>query len=200
MLNGRFSYGPLGRHYADALRDLREARSAIIAAAIIFLCGALAGLAYPSLGEEGIAAIKGLAGQLAGQGLLPLIALIFIRNSVAASVTVVSGPLLGIIPFLGAAVNGLVFGAAISLIVRMHEATSLLKLFPHGLLELPAMVTAWGVGIRQAGWLFLRRKDQPLSRRRRGAYRVLLLIVIPLLFAAAVMEGTSIYIALREVK
>jgi stage II sporulation protein M len=144
--------------------------------------------------------MKRFAAHLPHKSMPALIALIFLKNVLAAVLSVLAGPLLGILPFFAAMVNGVLIGVVFSYMAQTKSATSMvLSLIPHGLFELPAMCMAWGLGIWQGIWFFEKNKTGTLGERRKKALRVLLLIIVPLLLIAAIIEGADI-VAGRAVK
>ena len=181
------------KSYSAALTDLCEARVLILSSAIIFIAGIVIGIRYPSWSEGGLSAMKQFAKQLSQENLFALILAIFLRNSMVASICVVSGPLLGIVPMLVSILNGLLLGSALTYVGEAHRITAVLLLLPHGIFELPALFTACGLGLWQGIRVF-RKNAPPLKERRAKSLRILFVIVLPLLLVAAIIEGTSIYI------
>jgi uncharacterized membrane protein SpoIIM required for sporulation len=182
-------------HYISSLKDLRAARLSIFLAALLFVAGIGLGLAHPEWSDEGFSAMKQFAAHLPHRSMSALIAIIFLKNVLAAVLSVLTGPLLGILPFFAAIVNGVLIGVVFSYMAQTKSAgmtSMVLSLIPHGLFELPAMCMAWGLGIWQGIWFFEKNKTGTLGERRKKALRVLLLIIVPLLLVAAIIEGTGI--------
>lgn len=182
----------IGKNYMEALADLRRVRWLILAAAIIFIAGIAIGARHPSWSEGSLSALKQFARQLSRENLFALVLAIFLRNSLVASVCVVSGPLLGVLPLLISVLNGLILGSALSYVDEAHRVTALLLLLPHGIFELPALFTACGIGLWQGITVF-QKNATPLRERRSRSLRILFIVVIPLLLIAAIIEGTNIY-------
>jgi len=180
------------KHYIEAFEALREAGKPILVALVLFLGGIIIGLMHPSWAEGDLAFLKEIARQLYGKSTFAIIGTLFLRNSLSAVFSVVLGPLLGIVPLLGALVNGLLVGLTFTYVGEANWINTLLQLLPHGLFELPAMFTAWGLGIWQGIWFFQKSVKPSFRERRRKALRILVLIIIPLLLIAAAIEGTSI--------
>ena len=182
-------------HYKSSLEDLREARPSIFLAALLFISGIGLGLAHPEWSQEGLSSMKHFAGHLPDKSMPALIAVIFLKNVLAAVLSVVSGPLLGILSFFAAIVNGLLLGAVFSYAAHTHRTAVtdvIIPLLPHGLFELPAMFMAWGLGIWQGIWFFEKNRTGTLRERRNKSLSALLLIIVPLLLVAAIIEGTGI--------
>ena len=186
------------KQYIEAFEALREAGKLILVALLLFLGGIIIGLTHPSWAEMDLAFLKEIARQLYGKSTYAIIGTLFLRNSLAAALSVVLGPLLGIVPVLGALVNGLLVGLTFTYVSEADKIKTLLQLLPHGLFELPAMFMAWGLGIWQGIWVFQKSVKPSFRVRRRKALRILVLIIIPLILIAAVIEGTSIHALMQK--
>lgn len=179
--------------FRKSLLDMREAANAVIVAAIIFCAGISIGMLYPSWSEEQLSALKTIAASLIGKSMHMIILTIFLKNSLAAAIAVILGPLLGIPPAFGALSNGVLLGATLSQINREDTMVFLLQLLPHGILEIPAIFMAWGIGIWQGAWFFQINRPHSFRDRTIKALRIFFIIIIPLLLCAAIIEGTLIY-------
>jgi len=180
------------KQYSRAFLDLRDAGNALLVAVIIFLAGILLGLTNPSWGDDLISAMKGMARHISGKGTFLIIVAIFFRNSLSAAISVISGPLIGIIPVLGAVTNGLLLGAVLAHFSVQERIDAVVLLVPHGLFELPAISAAWGLGIWQGIWYFEKDREETFHERRKKAYRIFLIVILPLLGIAAIIEGIGI--------
>jgi stage II sporulation protein M len=186
------------KYYRESFGALRKARSAIFIALVLFFGGIVAGLMHPSWADGNLDLLKGIAKQMYGQSLYVIIAMIFLRNSLSAVLSIALGPLLGIVPLLGAALNGLLAGLTFTYISEANTVKALLQLFPHGIFELPAIFMAWGLGIWQGIWVFQQNVQPSFHERRTKAFRILFTIIMPLLLIAAAIEGISIHALLQR--
>jgi stage II sporulation protein M len=184
--------------YIESFQALREAGNTILAALMLFLGAIMIGLMHPSWAEGNLALLKEIAKQLYGKSMYAVIGTIFLRNSLSAVFSVVLGPLLGIVPVLGALINGLMVGLTFTCVSEANKIKALLQLFPHGIFELPAMFMAWGIGIWQGIWFFQKNVPHTFRERRNKALRILFFIIIPLLLIAAIIEGISIHALLQR--
>jgi len=185
------------RLYRDSFADLREAGNTIFITVAIFLACIAVGLAHPSWSDSTLSSMKSLAKHLSGKSIYVIVLTIFFKNTLSTAISVLSGPFLGIIPVSGAIINGLLLGSTLSYVKRINETYAVLYLFPHGLFEFPAMFMAWGLGLWQGIWSLQKHPDHSFKERRNKALKVLLIIILPLLLIAAIMEGTSIYIKMK---
>ncbi len=172
--------------------DLRDAGNALIVAVIIFLAGTVIGLTNPSWGDDLVSAVRGMARHIAGKGTFLIIVAIFFRNSVSCALSVVAGPLIGIIPVIGAITNGLLLGSVLAHFSVPERINAVMLLVPHGIFELPAISAAWGLGIWQGIWFFEKGRKDTFRERRKKAFRIFFLVILPLLAIAATIEGTGI--------
>ena len=183
--------------YRDAFTDLREAGTAILVTITVFLVCVSIGMVHPSWSDDTLSALKGLARDLSGQSIYVVILTIFLKNALSTAISVLSGPLLGIIPVSGAVINGLLLGSTLSYIKEIGSTYAIVYLFPHGLFEFPAMFTAWGLGLWQGIWFFRKTPDSSFKDRMKRAFRILCIVILPLLLIAATIEGTSIYVRMK---
>ncbi len=186
------SWDNFKKQYSQASLDLRDAGNALLVAVIIFLAGILLGLMNPSWGDDLISAVKGMARHISGRGTFIIIMAIFFRNSLSAAISVITGPLIAIIPVLGAVTNGLLLGAVLAHFSVQERINSVMLLIPHGVFELPAMSAAWGLGIWQGIWYFEKDRKETFHERRKKAFRIFFIVILPLLGIAAIIEGIGI--------
>lgn len=176
-----------------------EALRAAIAFPVLVVLAFVLCMAFPTL-REGLlsyvfAAMDG-TGALNEDGTLSAMAIF--SNNLRATVFIM---VYGLIPFiqlpaLALGVNALVIGVLAAWYVTegYSIAAFLAAILPHGLLELPALVIAFSVGLYVCGHVTRR-----LFRRDESALhiwdclvlmsRTLLLVLFPLLTAAAVVEA-----------
>ncbi len=124
-------------------------------------------------------------------GPLPLMAIIFLNNSVKALLVI----LLGVIPFLFPSVfimiNSFVLGLVVNRVVAEHGlGFTLLGLLPHGLLELSAILVATALGLQVgfSSFASFQGKKGQLQRQYKASLAVYLKLILPALFVAAIIE------------
>src|SRR4030042_2053259 len=182
--------GQIKKLYRDSFAALREAGNSIVLAVIILLASVSIGLLHPSLGDDALSSMKSLARNLSGKSLYILVLTIFLKNALSSAISIVSGPLLGIVPLSAAIINGLLLGSTVSYINEINKTYAIICLLPHGFFEFPAMFIAWGLGLWQAAGFF--GKNPSFKERRNKAFTILFIVILPLLLIAAVIEGTTI--------
>ncbi|MGE5894185.1 MAG: stage II sporulation protein M [bacterium] len=175
-----------------AFENLKEARESLYFAVALFFIGAVAGLLQPNRFDPYIGAFRQFLEHFEGRSTPVLIIMIFFQNLSAAFLSFWLGMILGLVPAVSAVTNGLLLGLVLSLRADIGLTAIILKLLPHGVFEIPAMVIAWGLGIWRGSWLLRKNREESYRDRAGKAYHVFFFLVIPLLMIAAVIEGSLI--------
>ncbi|MDO8467671.1 MAG: stage II sporulation protein M [Nanoarchaeota archaeon] len=176
---------------------IKESQKYIWSIVILFFLFSLIGLFFPvPFGLEGklMDVLKELVAKTEGLKGLDLIGFIFWNNLQASFFGIVFGALLGLFPFLATVFNGYLLGFVSKIVIGKESIFSLWRLFPHGIFELPAVFISFGLGLR-LGLFFIERNDKDWKYYFVNSLRVFILIVIPLLIVAAIIEGILISIA-----
>jgi stage II sporulation protein M len=179
-------------YFSSAKRHLCDARAFVFLAVAVFMLGILAGFLFPDSFGGLLSSFRAMAEGFRGRSTPVLILMIFMKNFTALFLSMWAGAVLGIFPFFSALTNGLLLGVLFSMFAETGLAGMIWGLAPHGVFELPATFTAWGLGFWRGAWLFRRDRSQPFRDRAGKAYRVFFAFVLPLLIIAAVVEGLSI--------
>ncbi len=104
------------------------------------------------------------------------------------------GIIFGILPVFTALSNGYVLGFVSEKSVLVAGPLILLRLFPHGIFEFPAIILAMAMGVRLGLFWFSKDKKKEFVKRVEGSLRVFLFVVLPLLVIAAIIEGALIFV------
>jgi stage II sporulation protein M len=184
----------LKTQYKKAWSYLKETLPSIyIIIAIFFLFSFLGYILAPYLSflDE---VLKNLVKQAEGLNAIEMIVFILQNNLQSALLSFFLGFFLGIFPVLGAATNGLILGYVLNLATAKAGPLVALKLFPHGIFELPAIFISMGLGLKLGATFLTQTKNLKTELKRRffSSANVLLRIVIPLLILAAIIEGLLI--------
>ena len=104
------------------------------------------------------------------------------------------GVFFGIYPIIGIIGNGVVLGYVFSLVIAEEGIVSLWKILPHGIFELPAIFIALGLGLKLGGFVFADKgkKFKELKKRFYQSVNAFLMVILPLLVLAAIIEGILI--------
>jgi stage II sporulation protein M len=137
--------------------------------------------------------IRELLEQTKDMSVFELISFIFLNNLQASLIGVIFGIFFGIFPIILSIFNGYLLGFVVSMVFEQEGFFSLLSLFPHGIFELPAVFISLGFGLKIGSFLFQKNKLEFLKKNISHALMVFLLVVVPLLIIASIIEGTFIF-------
>jgi len=179
-------------NYEKCLGYLKEGKEYFLIIILIFLASFLLGYCFPVFFGELIEEfVKGLLERTESMTFLQLLVFIFQNNLSTAFVGMLLGLAFGIFPLFLTFLNGYVLGFVSGKVVGAIGLSSLIRLVPHGIFELPALIIALGLGLRM-GMFFLakpgKRKKQ-LFYDLENSLRVFLFVVLPLLLIAAFIEA-----------
>jgi len=121
-----------------------------------------------------------------------LIVFIFLNNVQSAFLGLSLGIILGIFPVAHAIMNGTVLGYVFAKVYEVSGISEFWRILPHGIFELPAIFISLGLGLRLGTFVF---EKNPYKNLKKGAiYSLILffLLIVPLLFVAAIIEGLLI--------
>lgn len=175
----------------------------VLVSAGIFIVSLLIGMQFATINleeiQQMIVQVGGRMSSIEGFGeinytLMEGIAYIFVNNMITAIFAVLFGPLLGMFPIVIPLVNGFFVGI-IAVLLEAHGMSYtqffVAGIFPHGIIELPGVFIATGLGMKM-GWDVL---IPPKGINRRTItelnYQIgkkLFPLVALLLFVAAIIE------------
>jgi len=118
--------------------------------------------------------------------------IIFLNNTAKSLISLISGFFFGIFPFFFVFVNGYLIGMVA--FIKGSEVgflTILLALLPHGILEIPAVILASAYGMKLGGLFYqkvFKGEQVDIANALRFFLKKFLKIVVPILFAAALIE------------
>lgn len=125
-----------------------------------------------------------------------MMSFIFFNNLKASFLGMILGVFIGIFPLINLFGNGFVLGFAAKLSVAQEGFGSLWRILPHGIFELPAIFIALGVGMKLGSFISEKKnKWKNLKEYFIGSLRVFVLVVLPLLIIAAIIEGLLIVVS-----
>lgn len=116
---------------------------------------------------------------------------IFLNNAFVSLLFLVLGLALGILPVLFIASNGYLVGVIVYLVAQERGVLFiLLGLLPHGILELPMVFLAAGIGLRLGHQVFSALIGQPtqIKREFKEGLTFYFRWILPLLLVAAIIE------------
>ncbi len=189
----RFS---LKEQYKKSWDFIRDSKKFIWLIILIFLIFAFLGFVVPvpeAISEMILEFIQNLLEKTQGMSHFELTKFIFLNNLQSSFFGMLFGVFFGILPVLGAIVNGFLLGFVGLLSIKLSGIWVLWRLFPHGIFELPAIFISLGLGLRLGSYIFKRKKNS-FKEEILNSLRVFLYVVLPLLIVAAIIEATLIFL------
>ena len=185
----------LKEQYSKSWNYLKSSKIFIFEIIILFFIFALIGFFVPApdfLSQKIIEFLKTIINETQGMSAFELVLFLFDNNLQASFFGMILGILLGFYPIIAAVANGYLVGFVGALSVGEGGLAVLWKLFPHGIFELPAVFISLGLGVKIGTFIFQNKKIESFKDYFWNSLRVFLFIVIPLLIAAAIIEGSLI--------
>lgn len=196
MKNKKRQKFSLKEEYKKSWDYLKSSKKFIWIVVWIFLAFVLIGffMPTPELVSEKIAEfIKEILLKTEGMSQSQLISFIFLNNIQSSFFGMAFGIFFGIFPVIATITNGYLLGFVANLAIQDGGIFSLWRIFPHGIFELPAIFISFALGLKIGASLFSRKEFRKFSKNFFSCLKVFVLIIIPLLIIAAIIEGTLIF-------
>ena len=131
-------------------------------------------------------------------GIIFLVAfmLIFLNNALTCFLNIVLGPLLAIAPLASMVFNGGLIGC----FAQKGGLVIFIGILPHGIFEIPALLLSGAIGLRMGREVLRNRGERDLEGEIRRGLRGFLVLILPLLLIAALIESSSIVATLFLLK
>ncbi len=113
---------------------------------------------------------------------------IFLNNSFTCFLDVILGPLIGIFPMFSAFINGGLLGW----FAQEEGLIVFLAIVPHGIFEIPAFLFSAAIGLRLGREVLKRKSERHLKKELKKGLVAFLMLVLPLLIIAALIESVLI--------
>jgi len=162
---------------------------------LVFFAAAFAGYAYsasvPEISEMVMEEFEAQFGGILSLHPFLIMLIIFLNNAFVSLLFLVMGLGLGILPILFVAFNGYVVGVLSHLVAQERGILFiLLALVPHGIIELPMVFLAAGIGLRLGHQVLAALLGRPteIKKEFKDGIRFYFHWIVPLLFVAAVIE------------
>lgn len=180
----------LRRHYQACFDTLGHCKNQILAIMIVFIVGGFFGWHYTkAMAPKLMPIIKELIHQTAGLTPCQLSIFIFSHNTSSALIGIISGLFFGFFPIIHALSNGLLIGFVLHHVHMATGSSHWWKLVPHGIFELPAIFMSLGLGVYLGQFWFCPEKMQALKSRLAACLKTFVLVILPLIIVAAIIEG-----------
>jgi len=185
----------LKKEYIDSWNYLKDSKKFIYTILGIFFLFFLIGFFIPSpvnVEEQIMKLIKEIIEKTMNMSHFELIEFIFLNNLMSSLFGIIFGVFLGIFPIVSAIFNGYLLGFVSSISVQNEGILIMWRLFPHGIFELPAVFIALSMGLKLGSFIFQKNRAEFFRECFWNSLRVFVFVIIPLLFLAAIIEGTLI--------
>ncbi|MEX2017628.1 MAG: stage II sporulation protein M [Candidatus Pacearchaeota archaeon] len=185
----------LTENYSKSWKFIKESRKFIYSIIAVFFAFALFGFFIPapeSIAQEIMRILEQILRETEGLSQFELIRFIFLNNIQSSFFGVFLGVFLGIFPIFFAVFNGYVLGFVADIAVDAGGFGVLWRLLPHGIFELPAIFISLGMGVRFGISVLKIRNIKTLKEHLYDLVRAFVLVVLPLLIIAALIEGSLI--------
>ncbi len=125
-----------------------------------------------------------------------MVSFIFFNNLQASFLGMILGIFIGIFPLINLFGNGFVLGFAARLAIAQEGVGSLWRILPHGIFELPAIFIALGLGMKLGTFVSEKKNRWKILKKNFvESLRVFVLVILPLLIIAAIIEGLLIVLS-----
>ena len=187
------------KEYKKSFRYIYDSKNFIYTIILIFLIFSLFGFFVPAsdeLTEKIYQFIEDLVKQTEDfDSSYDWISFIFLNNLQSSFIGMVSGIFPVIFPVIFSIVNAYILGFVALITVNNEGFFVLWRLFPHGIFELPAIFISLGLGLKIGTFIFQKEKINSFREYIVNSLKTFILIIIPLLIIAAIIEGTLIFLA-----
>ncbi len=198
MINKKRKFS-LKNEYQKSWDYLKDSKKFIWAVIGIFATFFLIGIFVPTpdyLSEKIFEFIKEILSKTEGMSQKQLISFIFFNNVQSSLFGMILGFFVGIFPAISTIINGYLLGFVSNLAIQNAGIGSLWRILPHGIFELPAIFISFGLGIRLGISVFNRKKLGNLEHNFISCLKAFILIIVPLLIIAAIIEGSLIFLGI----
>ncbi len=117
---------------------------------------------------------------------------IFLNNAFTCFLDIILGPLLGVFPLFSLILNG----GLIGWFAQKEGLIVFLAIVPHGIFEIPAFLLSAAIGLKLGREVLKRKEERHLKDELLKGLRAYLILVLLLLFIAALIESGLIVAAL----
>lgn len=187
----------LEKEYKASWNYIKDSKRFIWIVVGIFVISALAAVLFPTpdqISQQINQFMQEILEKTKDMSATELSGFIFLNNLQSSFIGIALGVLVGIFPVVFAVSNGYIIGFVANMSVKEEGILSLWKLLPHGIFELPAVFISFGLGLRLGSSIISRDGVVGLKENLVKSGKAFLLIIIPLLVIAAIIEGMLIFL------
>ncbi|MFB6246915.1 MAG: stage II sporulation protein M, partial [Candidatus Pacearchaeota archaeon] len=187
----------LEKEYKNSWEYIKSSRNFVWVVIAIFVVSAFSAILFPTpdqVSQQINQFMQEIVEKTKGMSASELSGYIFLNNLQSSFMGVALGIVLGIFPVIFAISNGYIIGFVANMSVEEEGILSLWKLLPHGIFELPAVFISFALGLRLGSSLINKDEFGSLKENLVKSGKTFLLIIIPLLVIAAIIEGVLIFL------
>lgn len=180
--------------YKESFNFIKESRRKIFFCVSIFIFMIFIGFFISPPAEielQILEKIKQMALGFEGLNVFQTIWEIFSNNVFVSFISILFGIFLGIFPVIISISNGYIIGFVIRKVSDQEGLFILWQLLPHGIFEIPAVMISVGLGLVMGGIMV--RNGSQWKQISKNVFLSFILIVVPLLIIAAIIEGALIF-------
>ena len=185
----------LRKEYRECWEYLKKTKKLIYAIIAVFFAFGIIGFFAPVpayISEQIMKLIGEILAKTEGLSASQLMRFIFFNNIKSSFFGMALGIFFGIFPVFVAILNGYILGFVSEMSVSNAGIFSLVWLLPHGIFELPAIFLSLAMGLKLGTFAFQKDKQKFLREDIWRIIKIFLLIILPLLVIAAIIEGILI--------
>ena len=185
------------REYKESWNYIKESKKFIYSATGIFFLFLLIWFFIPTpqfIYDEIVKFIRELMTKTQDMSQIDMVGFIISNNVQTTFLNIIFGAFFGIFPLIDAVANGYMLGFVSSISVNNSGLLSLFRILPHGIFEIPAIFISLGLGLKTGMFIFHKDKIKTFRNYFCNSLRVFLLIVVPLLILAGIIEGTLMFL------
>lgn len=183
------------KYLKEASQYLKSIRSYILFSSYIFIVAILGGYFfaqnYPRETQQVIEELKEFFSGSEEMTDWQIFLFILENNVTKLFLALVLGIFAGLIPLLSILANGMILGIFAQIVSQeLSWNFFILGILPHGIIEIPVLILSAAIGIRigkSAVWRLLGR-DKNFIKEFTKAIRFYIMILVPLIFIAALIE------------
>jgi stage II sporulation protein M len=173
---------------------IKKSKIYILISVLVFSLFSIIGFVFPFFEEQIFKIISELKLLFEGLNLWETIGLIFFNNARASLIAILAGVFFGVVPLIIALTNGYLVGFISRIVSNEFSIFELWRLLPHGIFELPAVLISVGLGLKIGIEILTKPTKENFIENLNKALKTFVLIIIPLLIIAAIIEGLLIFL------
>jgi len=178
--------------FKESWKFVKESRLYILFGVLVFLFFSILGFIFPIFEDLILHVIRQLKLLFEGLNLWETIGLLFFNNARASLIAILLGVFFGVVPLIVALSNGYLIGFVARIVSNEVSIWQLWRILPHGIFELPAVFISIGLGLKIGIEILTKPTKENLFDNLDKALKTFILMIIPLLVIAAVIEGLLI--------